>query len=107
MKTFNKGEFVTVEAFYFTVEDGEIYEEDRNEDLDTFWHDELGSELMDFVLEECKERLGEEPSIVDVLPRRWAELDEDGNLEDYGDSCLGSERYMWTGERLVRESEYL
>ncbi len=61
---------------------------------------------MDYVLEQCTYNLTE-PSILDVLPRRWAELNDSHEVEDYGDTCLGIERYIWTGKRLVRESDYL
>ena len=106
MITFNKGEFYTIEAFYFTQEDDTIEEQDRNEDVDTYWHNKLDIDLMDYVLEQCQTKLTE-PSIVDVLPRRWAELNDQHEVEDYGDTCLGTERYIWTGKRLVTEEEYI
>ena len=106
MITFNKGEFYTIEAFYFTQDDDTIYEEDRNEDVDTYWHNKLDIDLMDYVLEQCQTNLTE-PSIVDVLPRRWAEFNDNHELEDYGDTCLGIERYIWTGKRLLSEDDYL
>ena len=105
MKSFNKSEFYTIESFYFTQEDGVIYEEDRNEEVDTYWHIKLDINLMDYVLEQCQTHLTE-PSIVDVLPRKWAELNDSYEVEDYGDSCLGTERYIWTGKKLVTEEEY-
>ena len=27
-------------------------------------------------------------------------------VENYGDTCLGTERYIWTGKKLVTEEEY-
>lgn len=96
-----------MEAFSFEVEDGVIYEEERNEDVDTFWHPEMNVELMEFVISECRECLGDAPVLIDLSPRRWAELDDNGDLEDYGDTCMGAERYIWTGEELTPEEEYL
>lgn len=107
MKVFNKGEFFTVEAFRFEVEDGEVVEEERNEDIDTFWHSQMSMGLMEFVLSECRECLGEGPTLIDLSPRTYAELDDNGELEDYGDTCMGTERYIWTGEELTPEEEYL
>ena len=104
-KQFDKGEFYTIEAFYFTEEDGIIYGEDRNEEVDTYWHIKLDINLMDYVLEQCQTKLTE-PSIVDVLPRKWADFNDKYELEDCGDTCYGIERYIWTGRKLVTEEEY-
>ena len=104
-KQFDKGEFYTIEAFYFTEEDGIIYGEDRNEEVDTYWHIKLDINLMDYVLEQCQTKLTE-PSIVDVLPRKWADFNDKYELEDCGDTCYGIERYIWTGKKLVTEEEY-
>jgi len=105
-KSFTKAEFYTIESFYLSQEDGIIYEEDRNEEVDTYWHIHMDTNLMDYVLKQCQQCLETYPVIVDVLPRKWAEFDDDGNLEDYGDTCLGIERYIWTGKKLVTEEEY-
>jgi len=105
-QSFTKSEFYTIEAFYFTQEDGVIYEEDRNEEVDTYWHNKLDINLMDYVLEQCQTKLTE-PSIVDVLPRKWADFNDNYELEDYGDTCYGIERYIWTGKKLVREHDYI
>ena len=105
-QSFTKSEFYTIEAFYFTQEDGVIYEEDRNEEVDTYWHNKLDINLRDYVLEQCQTNLTE-PSIVDVLPRKWADFNDNYELEDYGDTCLGIERYIWTGKKLVKEYDYI
>ena len=105
VKTLGKGEFVTIEAFYCEIEDGEVYEEERCEDVDTYWTEEKG-DLMEYVLEQCKYIETKDPVIVDVLPRKWADFDEDGNLEDYGDTCYGIERYIWHNSKLIREGEF-
>ena len=105
-KTLGKGEFITIEAFYCEIEDGEVYEEERCEDVDTYWTAAKG-DLMEYVLEQCKYIETKDPVIVDVLPRKWAEFDDDGNMEDYGDCCLGIERYIWHENKLTREEEFI
>ena len=62
---------------------------------------------MEYVLEQCKYIETKDPVIVDVLPRKWVEFDDDGNVEDYGDCCLGIERYIWHENKLTREGEFI
>ena len=109
IKELGKGEFYTIEAFTFTLEDGIIYEEERDEELDTYWYDEPifeGQQLDEYVLSLCYDCLSSDaPRIVDVIARRYATI-EDGFPTDYGDSTLDSNRYIWTGKKLVTEEEY-
>ena len=104
-----KGEFYTIEAFEFTQEDGYIYEEDRDEDLDTYWYENAifeGQSLLEYVTALCHDCLKNNIRIVDVNARRWATI-VDGFVEDYGDTALDCNRYIWTGKRLLSESDYL
>ena len=103
-----KGEFYTIEAFEFELEDGYIYEANRDEDLDTYWYENAifeGQSLMEYVTALCYDCLKDNVRIVDVNARRWATI-VDGFVEDYGDSALDCNRYVWTGKRLVSECDY-
>lgn len=101
-----KAQFFTIEAFEFEYEDGCFYEEDRCEDLDTYWFEQVGGTLDEYVLQECMNNLDEDNHVmVQVIPRRWATI-VDGIPEEYGDSCLGIETYIWNGKELVSEEEY-
>jgi hypothetical protein len=105
----NKGEFYTIEAFTFVVEDNTLYIEDRDEDLDTYWYDDPifeGQELLEYVTSLCHDQLQTSPRIVDVSARRYATI-VDGFPTDYGDSTIDSNLYVWTGKRLLSESDYL
>ena len=103
-----KGEFFTIEAFTFTQEDGIIYEEERDEDLDTYWYDDPifeGQQLMEYVYSLCVDCLKDNPRIVDVIARRYATI-VDGFVDDYGDSTIDNRRYIWTGKQLLTEHDY-
>ena len=102
-----KGEFYTIEAFHFEVEDGCYYEEERFEPIDTFWYAGLGLTLEEKLDQECKDNLTEDDLVrVSLIPRRWATI-VDGEPEEYGDDCLGREDYIWNGKELLSEEDYL
>ena len=104
-----KGEFYTIEAYTFTLEDDALYEDERDEDLDTYWYDDPifeGQSLDEYVRSLCIDCLKTSPRIVDVVARRYATI-VDGFPTDYGDSTIDSNRYIWTGKRLVSEYDYL
>ena len=102
----NKAEFFTIEAFEFEYEDNEFYEGERCEDVDTYWFEQLGGTLDEYVQQECMNNLNEDNHVmVQVIPRKWATI-VDGIPEDYGDSALGIESYIWNGTELVSEDEY-
>ena len=101
-----KGELVTIETFYFEIEDDCFYETERCEDIDTVWYEQMGVDLDSYVLDLCKRKLDEEVR-VSVVPRRWGTI-VDGEVYDYGDDCLGREDYIWTKSHgLLSEDEYL
>ena len=104
-----KGEFYTIEAFTFTLDDDTLYEDERDEDLDTYWYDSPifeGQLLYEYVTSLCLDQLKTSPRIVDVNARRYATI-VDGFPTDYGDSTIDSNRYVWTGKRLVTEEDYI
>ena len=102
-----KAEFFTIEAFQFEYEDECFYEEDRCEDVDTYWWEGVGGTLDEYVRQECNNNLTEDDHVmVNVIPRRWATI-VDGIPEDYGDDCLGIESYIWNGTELITQEEYI
>ena len=102
-----KAEFFTIEAFQFEYEDECFYEEDRCEDVDTYWYEGVGGTLDEYVRQECNNNLTEDDHVmVNVIPRRWATI-VDGIPEDYGDDCLGIESYIWNGTELITQEEYI
>ena len=65
-----KGEFYTIEAYTFTLEDDALYEDERDEDLDTYWYDDPifeGQSLDEYVRSLCIDCLKTSPRIVDVV----------------------------------------
>ena len=100
-----KAEFFTIEAFYFELEDGYFYEEDRCETIDTYWYVGLGSSLQETLEDEVSKLEEDEICRVSIIPRRWATI-EDGEVIEYGDDCMGREDYIWNGKELVSEEEY-
>jgi hypothetical protein len=105
----DKGEFFTIEAFEFELEDGCIYEQERDEELDTYWYDNpifKGQQLDEYVKTLCIDCLGDSLRIVDISARRYATI-VDGFPDDYGDSWGSPERYVWTGKELVTECQYI
>ena len=102
-----KAEFFTIEAFQFDYEDDCFYEEDRCEDVDTYWWEGVGGTLDEYVRQECNNNLTEDDHVmVNVIPRRWATI-VDGIPEDYGDDCLGIESYIWNGTELITQEDYI
>ena len=102
-----KAEFFTIEAFQFEYEDECFYEEDRCEDVDTYWWEGVGGTLDEYVRQECMNNLTEDDHVmVNVIPRKWATI-VDGIPEDYGDDCLGIESYIWNGTELITQEEYI
>ena len=102
----SKGQFFTIEAFEFEYEDNEFYEGERCEDVDTYWFEQMGGTLDEYVQQECNNNLNEDNHVmVQVIPRRWATI-VDGIPEDYGDDALGIESYIWNGKELVSQEEY-
>ena len=106
--TFNKGEFITIEAFYCEIEDGEVYEEERCEDVDTYWTEEKG-DLMEYVLEQCKYIETKDPVIVDILPRKWAEFIEDckthkGDVTNTVVACFDlASQFQYVAQKIARK----
>ena len=101
-----KAQFFTIEAFEFEYEDGCFYEEERCEDVDTYWFEQVGGTLDEYVRQECMNNLDEDNHVmVSVIPRRWATI-VDGVPEEYGDDCLGREDYIWNGKELISQEEY-
>ena len=101
----NKGEFYTIESHFFEFEDGCFYEEDRNETIDTYWYEGLGISLQESLEQQVSKLEEDEICRVSLIPRRWATI-VDGDVEDYGDDCLGREDFIWNGNELVTEEEY-
>jgi len=104
-----KGEFFTIEAFTFTLEDGIIYEGERDEDLDTYWYDNEifeGQQLMEYTHELCVDCLKDNVRIVDVIARRYATI-VDGFVNEYGDDTCDNRRYIWTGKQLLTVENYI
>ena len=102
-----KAEFWTIEAFQFEYEDECFYEEDRCEDVDTYWYEGMGNTLEEYFREVCNDNLTEDDHVmVSLIPRRWATI-VDGEVTDYGDDCLGIETYIWNGSELMTQEEYI
>lgn len=102
-----KAQFWTIEAFEFEYEDGYFYEEERCEDVDTYWFAQMGGTLEEYMKQECYNSLDENDHVrVSLIPRRWATI-VDGIPEEYGDDCLGREDYIWNGSELITEEEYI
>ena len=102
-----KAEFWTIESHYISVEDDYIYEEERNEDIDTYWFEQMGGTLDQYFQDQCDNNLDEDTVCrVSLIPRRWATI-EDGIPTDYGDDCLGREDFIWNGKELITEDEYI
>tara|TARA_B100002019_G_C21211634_1_gene569770 strand:+ start:490 stop:855 length:366 start_codon:yes stop_codon:yes gene_type:complete len=101
-----KAEFITIEAFEFELEDGCIYEGERIEAIDTYWYEQMGCDLYDYVYELCSNNLEkDEEAVIQIIPRRWATI-VDGELEDCGDSCLGQEEFIWVDGNLFTQEQY-
>ena len=105
VKEYGKAELLTVESFYCEIEDGIVYEEDRCEDVDTYWTEEKG-DLVEFVTEQCSYIDCKDPVLVIVSARRYATVVDDC-LEDVGESCLGGDTYIWHNNKLTREGEFI
>lgn len=102
-----KAQFWTIEAWLFDFEDDCFYEEERCENLDTYWFEGMGGTLEQYFNDQCNNNLGEDDLVrVSLIPRRWATI-VDGVPEDYGDDCLGREDYIWNGTELLTEEEYI
>ena len=102
-----KGEFYTIEAFYFELEDGYFYETEACESVDTYWCEQVGGTLDQYIRDECYNNLTEDDRVmVSVVPRRYATF-VDGLLDEYGDSCMGQEDYIWNGTKLITQEEYI
>ena len=102
-----KAQFWTIEAFQFEYEDGYFYEGERCEDVDTYWYEGVGGTLGEYLDQECNNNLNEDDHVmVSLIPRRWATI-EDGIPTDYGDDCLGREDYIWNGNELLTQEEYI
>ena len=102
-----KAEFWTIEAFEFEYEDECFYEGERCEDLDTYWFKGVGGTLDQYFQDQCHNNLGiHDHVMVNVIPRRYATI-VDGEVIDYGDDCLGIETYIWNGEELLTQEEYI
>ena len=102
-----KAEFWTIESHYISVEDDYIYEEERNETIDTYWYEGYDDQTLEESLNQQVSRLDEdEVCRVSLIPRRWATI-EDGIPTDYGDDCLGREDFIWNGKELITEDEYI
>ena len=106
-----KGEFYTIEAFYFELEDGCFYETELYEAVDCYWHEHTIFDncdtLDEYVKHICETNLTEDDRVmVSVVPRRYA-IFVDGLLDEYGDSCMGQEDYIWNGTKLITQEEYI
>ena len=106
-----KGEFFTIEAFEFELEDGYFYEGERCEAVDFYWHEheifDNCDTLDEYVKFVCESYLTEDDQVrVSVIPRKWATF-VDGLLEEYGDDCLGRVDYIWNGSKLITEEEFI
>ena len=102
-----KGEFYTIEAFYFELEDGYFYETEACESVDTYWCEQVGGTLDQYIRDECYNNLTKDDRVmVSVVPRRYATF-VDGLLDEYGDSCMGQEDYIWNGTKLITQEEYI
>jgi hypothetical protein len=97
--------FITIEAFNFDVEDGHLYEGDRNEDLDLYWVPSCG-DLNDFLITACENHLEDQTAMVIVASRDYVTFDDDGEVEDYG-GCSWPETFVWHNHSLLTEEEYL
>ena len=65
-----KAQFWTIEAFYFELEDGYYYEEERCEDLDTYWFPQMGGTLEQYFNDQCNNNLGPDDLVrVSRIPR--------------------------------------
>ena len=103
----SKAQFFTMEAFEFEMEDDCFYEGERREAGDTYWFAQVGGTLDEYVRQECYNNLDENDHVmVQIHPSRYATIVV-GIPEDYGDSCLGIETYIWNGSDLITEEEYL
>jgi hypothetical protein len=67
----------------------------------------MGNTLEGYFREVCNDNLTEDDHVmVNLIPRRWATI-VDGEVIDYGDDCLGIESYIWNGQELLTQEEYI
>ena len=101
-----KAQLFTIEAFEFELEDDYAIEGERIESVDTYWYEQMGGELYDYICDQCEKNLDkDEEALIQVVPRRWASI-VDGELEDCGDSCIGQEEYIWIDGNLFTQQQY-
>ena len=101
-----KAQLFTIEAYEFELEDGCIYDGERIESVDTYWYEQMGGDLYDYICDQCEKNLDkDEEAVIQVVPRRWATI-VDGELEDCGDSCIGHEEYIWIDGNLFTQQQY-
>ena len=101
-----KAQFFTIEAFELELEDDTISEGERIESIDTYWFEQMGGDLYEYVYAQCANNLDDnEEALIIVSPRRWANI-VDGILEDCGDSCYGGEEYIWVDGELFTPEQY-
>ena len=101
-----KAQFWTIEAFEFELEDGTISEGERIESIDTYWYEQMGSEMYDYICDLCENNLEKDKEVmISIVPRKWATI-VDGELEDCGDSCVGQEEFIWIDSELFTQEQY-
>ena len=102
----SKGQFFTIEAFEFELEDDTINEGEKIESIDTYWYEQMGSEMYDYICNLCENNLEkDEEAMISIVPRKWATI-VDGELEDCGDSCVGQEEFIWIDGELFTQEQY-
>lgn len=101
-----KAQFWTIEAYEFELEDDYAIEGERIESVDTYWYEQMGGDLYDYICDQCEKNLDkDEDALIQVVPRRWASI-VDGELEDCGDSCIGQEEFFWVDGNLFTQQQY-
>ncbi len=101
-----KAQLFTIEAYEFELEDDYAIEGERIESVDTYWFEQMGGDLYDYVYAQCANNLDDnEEALIQVVPRRWATI-VDGLLEDCGDSCIGQEEFFWVDGNLFTQQQY-
>ena len=101
-----KAQLFTIEAYEFELEDDTIIEGEMIGAINTYWFEQMGGDLYDYVYSQCANNLDDnEEALIQVVPRRWATI-VDGELEDCGDSCLGQEEFIWVDGELFTQQQY-
>ena len=101
-----KAQLFTIEAYEFELEDDTISEGEMIGAINTYWFEQMGGDLYEYVYSQCANNLDDnEEALIVVSPRRWATI-VDGLLEDCGDSCVGQEEFIWIDGELFTQEQY-